>query len=101
MQAVAVMTELQRLAALDAEWDWCRAAVIARDWKYLEPVRSYCELNGIPVQMADEAPPHFWKLRETQQLVEWLRGSERGLLDVVGPARVARCASDATLGGNC
>jgi ATP-dependent DNA helicase RecQ len=81
-QAVAVMTELRRMAALDPAWDWCRAAVIARDWKYLEPVRSYCELNGIAVQMADEAPPHFWRLRETQQLVEWLRTSAGGLLDV-------------------
>ncbi len=81
-QAVAVMTELQRMAALDPEWDWCRASVISREWKYLEPVRSFCELNGIPVQMADEAPPHFWRLRETQQLVEWLRTSAGGLLDV-------------------
>ncbi len=80
-QAVAVMTELQRLAALAPEWDWSKVAVISREWKYLEPVRSYCELNGIPVQMADEQPPPFWRLRETQQLVGWLHNRPSSLVD--------------------
>ena len=75
-QAVAIMMELQRLEALSTEWNWTSTAVIARKWKYLDPVRSYCELNGIPVQMGDEEAPHFWRLRETQALVAWLR--ERG-----------------------
>jgi ATP-dependent DNA helicase RecQ len=77
-QALAVMREFERLASLDAGWDWCRVAVIARDWRTLEPVRSYCVLNGIPVQMADENPPHFWRLRETQALLDEV--SERGSL---------------------
>jgi ATP-dependent DNA helicase RecQ len=77
-QAVAVMRELERIESLDASWDWNRAAVIARDWRTLEPVRSYCELNRIPVQMADEKPPHFWRLRETQALLDEV--SERGSL---------------------
>jgi len=55
--------------------------VIAREWKYLEPVRSYCELNHIPVQMADEEAPHVWRLRETQALVEWLRAQKMKLVD--------------------
>ena len=80
-QAVAVMTELQRLLAQAPDEDWVGAAVIAREWKYLEPVRSYCELNRIPVQMADEEAPHFWRLRETQALVEWLRAHEMKLVD--------------------
>lgn len=83
-QAVAVMTELRRLAALDPQWAWTRAAVIAREWRFLEPVRSYCELNGIPVQMADEAPPHFWRLRETQQLLGWLRAGQSRLVSAPG-----------------
>jgi ATP-dependent DNA helicase RecQ len=83
-QAVAVMTELRRLAALDPQWAWTRAAVIAREWRFLEPVRSYCELNGIPVQMADEAPPHFWRLRETQQLLDWLRAGQSRLVSAPG-----------------
>jgi len=37
--------------------------------------------NHIPVQMADEEAPHFWRLRETQALVEWLRAHETKLVD--------------------
>lgn len=80
-QAVAVMGELQRLAALDPAWDWARAAVIAREWRLLEPVRSFCELNGIPVQKADEDEVQFWRLRETQRLVAWLRERTTKLVD--------------------
>ncbi|MHB8791265.1 MAG: RecQ family ATP-dependent DNA helicase [Desulfobulbaceae bacterium] len=79
-QAVAVMTELRRLAALAPDWDWARAAVIAREWKFLEPVRSYCELHGIPVQMADETPPSFWRLRETRAMIDWLTAREEKLV---------------------
>jgi ATP-dependent DNA helicase RecQ len=79
-QALAVMSELRRLSNLDPNWSWPRAAVIAREWKYLEPVRAWCELNSVPVQMADEALPNFWRLRETQALVAWIRDSERTLI---------------------
>ncbi len=79
-QAVAVMTELRRIAASDPQWSWNRAAVIAREWQYVEPVRSYCELNGIPAQMADESLPQFWRLRETQQLLDWLRAGGTRLI---------------------
>lgn len=72
-QAVAVMAELQRLANLAPDWSWSQCAVIAREWKYLEPVRAFCETQGIPSQMADEEAPNFWRLRETQALVDWLR----------------------------
>lgn len=80
MQAAAVMGELQRLAACDPAWNWAQCAVIARDWKSLEPVRSYCELNAIPVQMADEDTVHCWQLRETRHLVAALLAKEGRLL---------------------
>jgi ATP-dependent DNA helicase RecQ len=83
-QAVAVMAELERLAAFDRGWQWEHVAVLAREWKYLEPVRSWCELNGVPVQMADEGVGYFWRLRETQTLIERARGAAGGLIDVVG-----------------
>ena len=79
-QAVAVMTELERLSRLAPDWSWVRIAVIAREWKYLDPVRAYCELHGIPAQMANDEPPNFWRLRETQALVDWLRTSESRLV---------------------
>lgn len=81
-QAVVAMKELERLASLDAEWDWSKVAVISREWKFLEPVRSYCEIRGIPVQMADEQPPPMWRLRETRQLMDWIEGRESSLIEI-------------------
>jgi ATP-dependent DNA helicase RecQ len=75
------MDELQRMAQLTPEWDWAQAAVIGRDWKSLDPVRSYCEHHRIPVQMANEDTAQCWRLRETQQLVQWLHDRPGTLVD--------------------
>ena len=76
-QARVAMTELERLSSLaPGDWEWSRCAVIAREWKYLEPVRAFCEVHAIPVQMGDEEIPRFWHLREVRELVKWLRGAE-------------------------
>ncbi len=80
-QAQVVMTELRRLAVLSSDWDWSACAVIAREWKYLDPVRAFCEVHHIPAQMGNEEIPRFWLLRETRALVEWLRGRETRLVD--------------------
>ena len=80
-QARVAMTELQRLSTHASDgWDWSRCAVIAREWKYLEPVRAFCEVNAIPVQMGDEEIPRFWHLREVREMVMWLRGVETPLV---------------------
>ena len=47
--------------------------MIAREWKFLEPVRSLCEAQGIPAQFATEKPAKFWRLRETQKFIHWLK----------------------------
>ena len=80
-QARLAVTELQRLAALDADWNWAGCAVIARQWKWLEPVRACCDLAGIPAQMANEEMPGFWRLRETQAFVTWLRARPSRTVD--------------------
>ena len=80
-QAIAAVDELHRLASLVADWSWAEVAVVARDWKYLDPVRAYCERLGIETQRADEESPNFWRLRETQTLLAWLDGSGRTLVD--------------------
>ena len=73
-QAQAAMTELRRLSELAPQgWDWSTCAVIARKWKYLEPVRAWCEAHGVPAQMGNEEIPGFWRLRETRTLRDWLR----------------------------
>ena len=76
------MTELLRLKSLDPEWDWSGCAVIAREWKYLEPVRAFCEVHAIPVHMGNEEMPRFCLLRETRALVGWLRGRDTRLVDL-------------------
>ena len=81
-QAQAGMTELLRLAGLAPDWDWSKCAVIAREWKYLEPVRAFCEVHGIEAQMGNEEMPGFWHLRETRALVEWLRRRDTRLVDI-------------------
>lgn len=76
------MQELERLSQQDSLWRWERCAVIARQWDTLEPVRAWCELKGIPVQTAREEEVNVWRLRETQQLVQWLRQQESKLLSL-------------------
>ena len=80
-QAVALMQELLRLASLDAHWDWHRCAVIARNWSWLQPLRAFCELHHIPVQLADEEGVSLWQLRETQALLDWLRQRTPALVE--------------------
>ncbi len=64
------------MAGLTPDWDWAKAAVIARDWRFLMPVRSLCEALGIPVQTADQDGPNFWRLRETRLVPRMAGGAE-------------------------
>lgn len=81
-QAVAAVEELVRLSFLVPDWDWKNAAIVARGWRLLDPVRSYCEALGIPVDMANEALPNLWRLREVQSLLDFMRSRPEKLLSV-------------------
>lgn len=81
-QAVLAVDELERLSKIVPDWDWAKAAIIGREWSYLQPVRSYCEARGIPVQMASGDLSNLWRLRETQSLIAWLRSRDRSGLHV-------------------
>lgn len=81
-QAVLAIEELRRLSEVVPDWNWAKAAVISRDWSYLQPVRSYCEACDIPVQIANSEPPNFWRLRETQCFVTWLKQRKRSSISV-------------------
>ena len=92
-QAVAAVDELIRLSRLDPEWSWSRAAIIAREWRRLAPVRAYAETLGIPVEMANESLPSIWRLREMQQFIDGLRRDSTRLLairDLVERSDLAR-----------
>ncbi len=79
-QAQAAIAELKRLSERTREWDWSTCAVVARDWSHLDPVRSLCEREDVPVQMANEEFTGMRHLRETRTLVEWLRGRDSRLV---------------------
>ncbi len=79
-QAQAVVAELKRMAAMVSDWDWSSCAVVARNWSFLDPVRTLCELEGIPVQMANEEFSGIWFLRETSALRDWLESRDSRLL---------------------
>ena len=79
-QAQVVVAELERLSELTPDWEWSTCAVVARDWSYLDPVRSLCELQGIPVDMANEDFSGFWHLRETRALRNWLHEQDSELV---------------------
>ncbi len=79
-QAQAVVAELKRLSCLTPDWTWSACAVVAREWSYLDPVRSLCQLEGIPVQMANEEFSGVWHLRETRALVNWVRRRDSHLV---------------------
>jgi len=81
-QAVAALHELVRLSRLDPDWSWRRCAVIARDWRRLEPVRAYAEALGLPIDMANETLPSLWRLREMQGVVRALLTDRTRLLTI-------------------
>ncbi len=81
-QAVAALDELVRLSRLDPDWSWRRCAVIARDWRRLEPVRARAETLGIPIDVANESLPCLWRLREMQGFIRVLLADRTRLLTI-------------------
>jgi ATP-dependent DNA helicase RecQ len=81
-QGWRAVQELQRLAALDDDWDWSRVAVIARNWETLHPLRSGCEIAGIPCRFAGRRQkalaPARW--REVWHFIEALKARRGELL---------------------
>ena len=58
--------------------------MIARTWGHLGFVRSLCELEGIPVEMAGGEFTGVWHLAETRALADWLRGMSSRLVSNAG-----------------
>ncbi len=87
VQAVLAVNELERLSQQIPNWHWEKAAVIARHWRLLGPVRSYCEAHDISVQAGSDDPPSVWRLRETQSLVDWLRRHSSSVIRAADMAR--------------
>ncbi len=81
-QAVAAVEELKRLSVLDADWQWSRCAIIARNWDDLEPVDRVCRAHKIPVQIARNKLSSFWRARETQAFLNSLKSDNAVVIQV-------------------
>ncbi len=81
-QAIAALDELFRLSTLDPDWDWRRCAIIAREWRRLDPVRAYAEHLGLKVDLASDTAPPIWRLREMQAFVRGVLADRGKLLSV-------------------
>jgi ATP-dependent DNA helicase RecQ len=79
-QATTAVDELVRLSRLLPDWSWSRAAIIAREWRLLEQVQSYCLALDIPVQLAGETIPPFWRLREVKAFLAFIRAETTSML---------------------
>ncbi|NLX18365.1 MAG: ATP-dependent helicase [Desulfobulbus sp.] len=80
-QATVLLEELQRLSRIGSV-DLSHCAVLAREWKDLDRVRSQCEDKGIPVSLCwgrHSGFPRLTRIKENAQLLEFLReiGAER------------------------
>ena len=82
-QAVLVIAEVERLAALDARADWSDFALLARNRATLEPLRAWCESAGIACAFCPgeaAGAPRLHQVREGWELVELLRARANRLL---------------------
>ena len=81
-QGVAALNELLRLQLLDPDWTWKRCAIIARDWRRLEPLRAYAEAMGVPVDLANETLPSLWRMREMRVFIGMVKADPARLLTI-------------------
>lgn len=85
-QSDNVITELIRLSHCSEQWDWARCAVIGRQWQYLKPIYDRCKFHPlsdtINAQMANETIPSFWRLRQTQRFLDWIRNHPSKMIEI-------------------
>lgn len=91
-QAYCVLEEIQRLRRIEGKFDLDSCAVLAKEWKELDLLRSVFESNGIAVNLhwgRSGKLPGLHRIRENATLFEYLRGirsesrSGSALLEIV------------------
>lgn len=78
-QAEAAMAEVRRIHSLSADADWSDFAVLARKRATLEPVRAWCEIEGLSYTVADRhraGQPKLHQIREGRVLLALLERRE-------------------------
>ena len=73
-QAVVAMAEVSRLKALDPSSDWSDFAILARKRTTLDPIRAWCQIQGVDYRLTDRegAGPKFHQTREACLLLDLL-----------------------------
>ncbi|MCK9609287.1 MAG: RecQ family ATP-dependent DNA helicase [Methylomonas sp.] len=81
VQAVTVTHELQRLRQLDPSLDWSQCAILAPEWRLLDPVRAELEGQNIPlsIMLSREANPSPFRIRENAALLQALEQAGNSL----------------------
>lgn len=81
-EAAACAAELLRLKQLDVRLEWSQCAVFAKEWRFLDEVRTALENHGIPVSIMlpeGKQPPPF-RIRENLRLFEAMQQAGRNPL---------------------
>jgi len=91
-QAWHALLELQRLASLDASWNWSEVAVIAREWGTLEPLRAACDIAGLSCHFAGRRQVELplWRWREVWRFIVALREQRDALLSAEELRKLAK-----------
>lgn len=81
-QAQELMAEVARIKALDSHANWSDFAVLARTHTMLDPIRAWCEIEGVQVNILGEGKgqPRLTQTREGVALLEILRAKPRRTL---------------------
>ncbi|MGZ8193171.1 MAG: RecQ family ATP-dependent DNA helicase [Methylobacter sp.] len=80
-QGLAVVQELQRLRQLDSRLDWSHCAILAREWRLLDPIRTLLEQHEIPISIVlpDHCQPPPFRIRENADLLDALKHASEPL----------------------
>ncbi len=78
-QAMAVAAELLRLRQLDASLDWSQCALLAREWRLLNPLRAELERHEIPlsIPLPNEIKLSPFRIRENADLLLAIKQAEQ------------------------
>jgi len=74
-QAEVAMREIRRLKSLDPGSDWSNFAVLAHNHATLDPIRAWCEVEGVRYTTTDQekGQPRLHQVREGYVLLEMLK----------------------------
>ena len=81
-QAAALISELNRTAALQDNFKWSDIAVLSKTWDSLHEMRAFCEHDGIPVTWTFRGthPPNLARIREISTFIDACKARRSGFL---------------------